>query len=33
MRMKVTAQVGAEAYYDTVNPENKKIAEIFSRLF
>ncbi len=24
---------GAEAYYDTINPENKKIAEIFQNMF
>ena len=28
-----TAQAGAEAYYDTINPENKKIAEIFQDYF
>ena len=28
-----TSQSGAEAYYDTINPENKKIAEIFQEAF
>ena len=28
-----TSQSGAEAYYDTINPENKKIAEIFQDYF
>lgn len=28
-----TSQSGAEAYYDTINPENKKIAEIFQETF
>lgn len=28
-----TQQSGAEAYYDTINPENKKLAKIFQREF
>ena len=24
---------GAEVYYDTINPDNKKIAEIFQKIF